>query len=106
MTDSPEYKTLLQCNQKLRSALQLDVVDVSARLFAAGLISEELHSYLISESRSSSERTARLVHFITQAVKVDPSKYASFVDILRHGPYFYSEILQILSDTYSNILGM
>ena len=105
MTDTPEYKTLLQCNQTLRSALQEDIEAISGRLSAASLISDDLASDLTNKSRSSSERTARLVHFVTQRVSVDPSNYVIFIDSLRQDPGVYSRILQILSDTYSNVIG-
>ena len=101
MTDSPEYITLGRCNQKLRTAIQSDVASIGSALLAAGLINLDLHSHMVDSSRSGSERAARLVHYITTGVELDPKSYWTFVKVLSQEPHL-GDVLQILHETYSS----
>ena len=107
MADVPEYKTLAQCSQKLRIVIRGDLDNLSARLLATALISHDAYNELINTLIPESERAARLVAFIMNKVRLDPRSYYTFIDILsrQESPY-YSDILRILHETYSNFKGM
>ena len=101
MTDKPEYTTLVQCSQKLRTAIQDNVASIGTALLAAGLINPDLHSHMVDSSRNGSERAARLLHFVTSGVQLDPKSYWTFVKVLSGEPQL-GEVLQVLHETYSN----
>ena len=103
-TDRPEYTTLVQCSQKLRTAIQDNVATVGTALLAAGLINADLHSHMVDSSRSGSERAARLLHFVTSGVQLDPKSYWTFVKVLSGEPQL-GEVLKILHQAYSGNVG-
>ena len=104
MTDTPEYRTLVQCNQALILAVQSDVVNLSHQLLSAGLIAADVVDHLRNESRSVSERSARLVHLIKRKVETDQRNYEIFLDILQRSHGFESTI-QNLNETYRKLSG-
>ena len=100
-----EYKTLVQCTQKLRTAIQGDLVNLSDQLLAAGLISADSSSVLRNRLLTESERAAKLVALIINRVQLNPRSYNTFIDVLSHESHHYSDILRILNETYSSLQG-
>ena len=88
-----EYKTLIQCTQKLRTAIQGDLINISDQLLAAGLITPDTSSELRNKLLPESERATKLVALIISKVQLNPS----------HNPLYYNAILQILKETYSRL---
>ena len=99
-----EYKTLVQCTQKLCTAIQGDLVDISGQLLAAGLISTDTFSELRNRSLPESGRAAKVVALIINKVQLNPSNYSAFIDILSHNSLYYA-VLRTLKETYSSFQG-
>lgn len=106
MTDKPEYITLVHCTQKLRHAVQDDVITLSDQLLEAGLITHDQYIELKNESRGVSERADTLIRSVLNKVQLSPRSYDTFIDILSRESHKYSDILRILSETYSSTLGV
>ena len=107
MTERPEYTTLVQCNQKLRAAIQGQIASIGTGLREVGLVNPDLDSHVQDDSRSASERAARLVHFIATGVQLDPKSYWTFINVLGQQPHAskIGDILQTLHETYSSNIG-
>lgn len=105
MAGVPEYNTLVQCSQKLRVAIQGDLINLSGHLLAAGLISPDTSSEMRNGSAPASERAAKLVALIINKVQLNPRSYSTFIDVLSQESHYYSDILRILNETYSSLRG-
>ena len=104
MSNTPEYKTLIQCTQQLRRAVQSEITTLSGQLLAAGLITFDAETELRKASKSETERAARLVNTVTSRVQLNPRSYHSLIDILSRESRF-NDILQTLNETYASLSG-
>lgn len=105
MADAPEYKTLTQCSQKLRAAIQGDIVNLGGQLLAGGLISPNAYSELRNTLIPESDRAARLVALVINKVQLDQRNYDAFINVLSQESPHYRDILRILNETYSTFKG-
>lgn len=83
MAETEEYETLRALVPELRDAVGLHLVPLSGHLFAKGLITEDQEIELRNESKSKASRAADLVSMMMNKVKLDPTYFQKFIDILR-----------------------
>lgn len=100
MSNTPEYRTIIQCTPELTTALKHELVPLSAELLAAGLISEDNSSALRNQFVGQSERTAQLLGFVRNRVLLDTANYHSFIRVLKRREDDHNDILQILHKKY------
>lgn len=99
--NSAEYRTLLTCTTKLKTAVESDLLSLIGDLQASGLIAEDSASALRDKTCSKAACSAELVELIQKKVKLDPGNYDCFIDILQRKQSFHRDILRILKETYS-----
>ena len=98
MSDSIEYRTLVQCREKLVTALKLDAVTVANALVSKNLIPPAVSSE-IGELATSQGKANRLVDCIFAKVRISHTHYHSFVALFsQHG--WLSDIVETLTSTY------
>ena len=91
---------MISCTSKLMTAVSGELVGLSGRLLAKGLISRHNYEEFLNRSIEASNRAARLVELIQQKVELDPQNYFKFIGILKEDSRYYSDILNILNRTY------
>ena len=84
MAETQEYTALIKLVPKLRLAIQPNLVTLSGYLLAKGLITDEEEAELRNESKSKQNRAADLVSMVTNKVKLDPTCFKIFIDVLKN----------------------
>lgn len=100
MSNTPEYRTIIQCTPELTTALKNDLVSLSGELLAAGLISDDNSAAIRNPFVDASQRASQLVGFIRNRISLDTANYHSFIRILKQREDDHKEILQILYKKY------
>ena len=103
MSNTPEYRTIIQCTPELTAALKGDLVSLSGELLAGGLISEDNDIALCNQFVSEANRAAQLVGFVRNRVSLDTANYHSFIRVLKHREDEHRDILQILYKKYREL---
>ena len=98
--NSAEYRTLIDCTSELRVAVRSTLVSLSGSLLANRLISFDNDIKLRDPVKSELERSARLIELVQDKVRLNTRHYHSFIGILRENQDQYSDILQLLEQTY------
>ena len=81
MAETLEYRVLLECSDHLVTALKFDPISLGIELAAKGLVPPRD----VSHQRTSAEQAHELAGNILDRVKLAPSRYRDFVEILsRH----------------------
>ena len=94
--DSREYKTLLHCSSSLTDLLKNNTVSVSTKLQEKGLVTEEVHDWILTvQGTSNQDKAARLMSCVTDRVKDSTERLHDFIDILKGDSYF-KDIVEIL----------
>ena len=105
MSNTPEYRTIIQCTPELTTALKSDLVSLSGELLAVGLIADDNAAALRNQFIDVAHRAAQLVGFVRNRVSLDTANYYSFIQVLKQRQDEHKEILQILYRKYRE-LGM
>ena len=103
MSNTREYRTIIQCTPELTAALKSDLIPLSGELLAAGLISDDNSAAIRSQFVSSSERAAQLVGLVRNRISLDTANYHSFVRVLKQREDDHRDILQILYKKYREL---
>ena len=90
-----EYQTVLECSQKLRTAVQTSLVSLSGHLLEKQLITPEHDCELRNEHLSEPQRAAKLVQLVLTKTELSHENYYVFVSILERTGY-HDEILKLL----------
>ena len=96
-TATVEYKTLISCTPKLRTAVSNDLIRLSGCLLAKELISIDNDSEFGNRYTEVADRAARLVELVQQKVYLDTQNYTKFIEVLKENQF--GDILKILSDS-------
>ena len=96
MSNTPEYRTIVQCTPELTTALKNDLVSLSGELLAAGLIADNNAAALRNPYVNEEHRAAQLLGFVRNRVSLDAANYHSFVRVLKQRQDDHKDILQIL----------
>ena len=92
-----EHESLVQCSADLTNLLQYNVVSVSTKLLAKGLISEDVHDFVLTaEGVSGQKNAAKLVSCVINRVKGCPGKFQDFISVLNDDAYFKDVVKKII----------
>ena len=80
--DSPEWKTVLEFNDKLTTALSTDPLSVARTLVAKRFISSEIQAEMLLDSKTPRVKATILVEAVRNKIKVAPGKFEEFLHIL------------------------
>ena len=91
-----EHELLIQCSADLTSLLQYNLVSVSIKLLAKGLITEEVHHFVLTaEGVSGQKKAAKLVSCVVDRVKDCPGKFHDLISVLNDDAYFKDIVKKI-----------
>ena len=92
-----EYRALQKCGNTLTDLLQHHVVTTSTSLLAKGLLTDDLHSWVLTASGvSNKEKAARILSAVVDQVKHSPLSYHDFIDVLKKES-FLEDAVKLLS---------
>ena len=80
-TESAEYRSFQSHFADLFESIQ-NPTTLSARLFAAGLLSRETRKRICSRTLVDSDKVSELLDATETAIRLDPSNYHKFVEAL------------------------
>ena len=88
-----EHKALLKCANGLSDLLQHDVVSISCQLLETGLVTKEVHDWVLTAlGVSNKQKAARLVSCVADQVKASSEKYDMFIRVLRKDPFLHDAV--------------
>ena len=91
-----EYQSLLQFADDLTQLIQHNVVSVSSKLFAKGLVAKDVHDSVLSvDGASNQSKAAKLLSCVLDKIKESGDQYQYFIDALREDSYFDNIVLKI-----------
>ena len=102
-SNSPEYRTIIQCTPDLTTALKNDLVPLSGELLAAGLIADDNAAALTNQFIGVAHRAAQLMGFVRNRVSLDTKNYLSFIQVLQQRQDNHKDILEILDKKYKEL---
>ena len=96
-----EYQSLVHCTDDLTQLIQHNVVSLSSKLFAKGLVAKDVHdSVLSAEGVANHSKAAKLVSCVIDRVKESADRYQIFIDVLGEDTFF-EDVIQKLSEVRS-----
>ena len=96
MAESPEYKALLECFDRLVTALKSDPTSLADKLAAKGLMPPvEVHN-----QRIPAEQARELAGRILDIVKLNPNRYHDVIKTFSKYPWM-KDIVGILETAYN-----
>ena len=96
-----EYQSLVQCADDLTQLIQHNVVSLSSKLFAKGLVAKDVHdSVLSAEGVAKHSKAAKLLSCVIDRVKESADRYQVFIDVLGEDTFF-EDVMQKLSEARS-----
>ena len=99
---SPEYASVIHCTSGLTCLLQHNI-SVSGKLLEKGLVSVEVHEWILTaQGVSSRERAGRLVSCVADSVQASSDKFKTLIEVLREDSYF-DDIVRRMSDECGKI---
>ena len=103
MTNSPEYRTIIQLTPELTTAFRNDLVNLSDELLAAGLISDDNAANLKNPHNGANHRASLLVGWIRNRIQLDENNYLIFIDVLKRRVTDHKSILRHLDEKYKEL---
>ena len=94
-----EMKTLLECNDKLITALSSNPVGTAGALVAKGLITTNIEAEMLLPAIANHNKATKLAISVRDMVRPNPKNYHVFVDVLSEEPA-NDDIVKILDSTY------
>ena len=92
-----EYQILVQFNDDLTQLIQHNVVSMSSKLFAKGLVPKDVHDSSITSVDTNQLKAAKLLLCVLDKIKGSAGRYfQDFIDILRDDSYFEDVVLKII----------
>lgn len=89
----------MSCTNILITAIQHCIPRFTAECLSRGLISEDVEGFMQTD-RTDSEKASKLVKNIRDGIKNDPSRYDTFIDVLKEFSHLEGE-LTVLQDKFS-----
>ena len=90
-----EYQSLLRCADDLTLLIQHNVVSVSSKLFAKGLVAKDVHDSVLSDITPNQFKAAKLLSCVLDKIKESRDQCQNFIDMLGEDSYFDSIVLKI-----------
>ena len=99
-SSSPQYRAVTTCYDQLITATKHSVLSVMSGCVAKGLISEDVEDRVTSGNMSKGEQARWIMQCVRDAIKVNPSRYDDFIEILKNDRSL-ADVLEILQQIYS-----
>ena len=91
-----EYQSLLQFADDLTQLIQHNVVSVSSKLFAKGLVAKGVHDSVLSvDGASNQSKAAKLLSCVLDKIKESGDQCQYFIDVLGEDSYFDNIVLKL-----------
>ena len=91
-----QYQSLILCADDLTQLIQHNVVSVSSKLFAKGLVAKDVHDSVLSvDGASNQSKAAKVLSCVLDKIKESADQYRDFIDVLGKDSYFDSIVLKI-----------
>ena len=91
-----EYQSLLQFADDLTQLIQHNVVSVSSKLFAKGLVAKDVHDSVLNvDGASNQSKAAKLLSCVLDKIKKSGDQCQYFIDVLGEDSYFNNIVLKI-----------
>ena len=103
-----EYQSLLKFAEDLTRLIKHDIVTLSSKFFAKGLVTEDVHELVTAPPvgvLQEQEKAKKLLECVIDRIKKSPGRFQDFIDILSEEPYF-EDIVQRLIKSCSKCLLM
>ena len=100
ITDTAEYRTIINCTPVLVTAVQSNLAELSSYLLRQHLITSDNDRELRNGMYLKRERAARLVELMQDKVKLNPDNYYTFIKILEKDRRYYRDILEVMKKTH------
>ena len=101
---SREYKALLHCSSSLTDLLKNNTVSVSSKLLEKGLVTEDIHDWILTaQGTSNQDKAARLVSCVTDRVKDSAKALHDFIDVLKGDSYFKDTVEKLCAKLHSKL---
>ena len=92
-----EHQSLTEFSDNLTELIQHNLVSVSSRLHAKGLVAKDVHNSVLSvDGASNSSKAAKLVSCVLDKIKESGDQWQSFINVLGEDPYFEDIVLKII----------
>ena len=96
-----EYQSLVQCADDLTQLIQHNVVSLSSKLFAKGLVAKDVHdSVLSTEGVANHSKAAKLLSCVMDRIKESAGRFQDFIDVLGEDSFF-EDVKQKLTEAHS-----
>ena len=102
-SQTPEYRTVVKCNQLLVDMLQQDYKEVGGDMFAKGLISKQVWDGLRMEIVPPVDRATSIVSSLIDRIEHDTNSYHKFVKILEREKPWSDLLLETLNTHYLSL---
>ena len=93
---SVEYQSLVQCADDLTQLIQHNVVSLSSKLFAKGLVAKDVHDSVLSvDAVLNQSKAAKLLSCVIDKIRDSSGRFQDFIDVLGEDTYFEDIVLKI-----------
>ncbi len=90
-----EHQSLIQFTDDLTQLIQHNVVSVTSKLFAKGLVAKDVRDSVLTSGASNQSKAAKLVSSVFDKIKESGDQWQSFIDVLGEDSYFDEILLKI-----------
>lgn len=101
MIMTAELKTLIECSDKLITALSLEPLYIATELFARGIISQIIMDKMLVLGITDRQKAVELVTVVRNAVELNSQNFHTFVEILKY-EVSRKDIVDILTAAYQH----
>ena len=102
-TNTPEFRTFVQCTSDLTNAFKPDVRPLSDDLLSEGFISQDNHSSLNNQMTDVAQRSSKLVSLVRTRVQLNATNFHKFISVLLKRVSDHKDILKILDEKYKSL---
>ena len=100
-SQSPEWFAMVECHDKLTSALASDLLNISGLLFARRIISSETQEKMLLSSITAMEKATYLVGAVRSAAENNPQKFRDFIEVLSR-EQMTGDVAKMLASSYES----
>ena len=90
-----EYQSLLQFADDLTQLIQHNIVSVSSKLFAKGLVAKDIHDSSLMSVDTNQSKAAKLLSCVLDKIKDSAGRFQDFIDVLGEDSYFKDIVVKI-----------
>ena len=102
-----EYQSLLRFADDLTQLIQHNVVSVSSKLFAKGLVAKDVHDSVLSvDGASNQSKAAKILSCVLDKIKESGDRCQYFIDVLGEDSYFDDIVLKLTKVRGKHKIGM